>query len=71
MVLSDNSIGIAQGLIAPILNWLYMVINPINMILFTALLFLFDDGHSLNWSAVKLMVMSVAVNLPGLVLLFN
>jgi hypothetical protein len=67
MVLSDNSIGIAQGLIAPILNWLYMVINPINMIFFTALLF----GISLNWSAVKLMVMSVAVNLPGLVLLFN
>ena len=33
MVESDNSIGIAQGLAAPILNWLYMVINFIIMIL--------------------------------------
>ena len=33
MVESDNSIGIAQGLTAPILNWLYMVINFIIMIL--------------------------------------
>ncbi len=32
MVQSENSIGIAQGLTAPILNWLYMVINFIVMI---------------------------------------
>ncbi len=32
MVQSENSIGIAQGLTAPILNSLYMVINFIVMI---------------------------------------
>ena len=32
MVESENSIGIAQGLAAPILNWMYMVINFIIMI---------------------------------------
>ena len=32
MVKSENSIGIAQGLTAPILNWVYMVINFIIMI---------------------------------------
>ena len=30
---SENSIGIAQGLIAPIINWVYMVINFIVMII--------------------------------------
>ena len=35
MVKSDNSIVIAQGLTAPILNWVYMVINSI-ILIFTA-----------------------------------
>ena len=32
MAVSENSIGIAQALAAPILNWAYMVINFIIMI---------------------------------------
>ena len=39
MVKSDNSIGIAQGLTAPILNWMYMGINLVIMIVTAAYLF--------------------------------
>ena len=39
MVKSENSIGIAQGLTAPILNWVYMGINSIIMIVTAAYLF--------------------------------
>ena len=70
MVLSDKSIGTAQGLIAPILNWPYMIINPIIM---TALvLFLMNFNYDLlGLSVVELTVLSSALNVPGLALLFN
>jgi len=70
MVLSDKSIGIAQGLIAPILNWPYMIINPIIMTAIVLFLMYFNYNF-LGMKLVELLVVFSALNVPGLVLLFN
>ena len=51
MAVSENSIGIAQGLTAPILNWVYMVINFVVMIVATYYLVaspIFASRHDLE-----------------------
>ncbi len=71
MVKSQNSIRIAQGLTAPILNSLYMVLNCIVMIV--AAIFLIEPQlRSGDLATIgKQVMLSAAVNLPGLVLLFT
>jgi hypothetical protein len=71
MVKSDNSIGIAQGLTAPILNGVYMVINFIIMIIAASYLIAPQilSGDFSNFSSQ--MLLFTGVNLPGFVLLFT
>ena len=71
MVKSDNSIGIAQGLTAPILNGVYMVINFIIMIIAASYLIapkiLSQDFSNFSFQ----IVLFTGLNLPGFVLLFT
>jgi len=69
MVTSVNRIGIAQGLTARILNWVYMIINSIIMI--STVTILIVPGLK-NLSSIGFMILVFfAFNLPGLVLLFT
>ena len=69
MVKSDNSIGIAQGFTARILNWVYMVINSIIMIS-TSTILIAPELRNLSMFGIMILVF-FAFNLPGLVLLFT
>ena len=73
MVKSDNSIGIAQGLTAPILNWAYMVINFIIMIFAASYLIapLLSSSSIDLASYGQVLLLYSGLNLPGFVLLFT
>lgn len=68
MAVSENSIGIAQGLTAPILNWVYMVINFVVMIVATYFLV----ASQLSVESIGTILISLLLfNVPGYVLLFT
>ena len=73
MVGSENSIGIAQGLTAPILNGVYMVFNFIVMIITASYLIGIQiDKFGIDILDLgKQLLLFSGINLPGFVLLFT
>jgi hypothetical protein len=69
MAKSENSIGIGQGPIAPLLNWVYMVINFI-IIFGTACFVIVILVRNQAGSGI-IIGFFFAFNLPGLVLMFT
>ena len=72
MMLSSDTTNIAKGFVAPILNWVYMVLNFIVMgtISFLYMSLLWDKVKSIGDVFGPLGV-ALAINFPGLLLLYN
>ena len=72
MMLSSNTTNIAKGLVAPIFNWVYMVLNFIVMgtLGYLYMNLLWDKVNSIGGVFAPL-GMALAINFPGLLLLYN